>query len=256
MAKTPSLSPVPSNRRPRQKMPPRQSARNWIGSGRNCSPASPRRSALKLPPRRMPAPDRVQEKRAGKKAEERAIWEQLAQDAEREKLSLSLRLETGGLVSPLFLQEDNGGPWVSQRAREPARRNLDTIIRLGEEAAEKIDLDEAATRQIVDQQLRDRGWDADTTALRYATGARPTKGRAMAIAEWPTEHGPADYALFVGLTCVGVVKASASVRMCPPRSTNRKGTPEAFHSLLAKPPAARGNRSACRSCSPRMAALI
>jgi type I restriction enzyme R subunit len=29
----------------------------------------------------------------------------------------------------------------------------------------------------------------------------------MAIAECPTENGPADYALFVGLTCVGVIEA-------------------------------------------------
>jgi type I restriction enzyme R subunit len=29
----------------------------------------------------------------------------------------------------------------------------------------------------------------------------------MAIAEWPTESGPADYALFVGLTCVAVIEA-------------------------------------------------
>jgi type I restriction enzyme R subunit len=43
--------------------------------------------------------------------------------------------------------------------------------------------------------------------LTYAAGARPAKGRAMALAEWPTESGPADYALFVGLTCVGVIEA-------------------------------------------------
>ena len=29
----------------------------------------------------------------------------------------------------------------------------------------------------------------------------------MAIAEWPAEHGPTDYALFVGLTCVVVAEA-------------------------------------------------
>jgi type I restriction enzyme R subunit len=29
----------------------------------------------------------------------------------------------------------------------------------------------------------------------------------MAIAEWPTATGPADYALFVGTTLVGVVEA-------------------------------------------------
>ncbi len=33
------------------------------------------------------------------------------------------------------------------------------------------------------------------------------KGRNLAIAEWPTASGPADYALFVGLTLVGVVEA-------------------------------------------------
>jgi type I restriction enzyme R subunit len=36
---------------------------------------------------------------------------------------------------------------------------------------------------------------------------RPAKGRNLAIAEWPTASGPADYALFVGLTLVGVVEA-------------------------------------------------
>src|SRR5689334_13925670 len=43
--------------------------------------------------------------------------------------------------------------------------------------------------------------------MRYASGTRPTKGKAMAIAEWPTKSGPADYALFVGTKCIGVVEA-------------------------------------------------
>ena len=46
-----------------------------------------------------------------------------------------------------------------------------------------------------------------TLNLRYAKGVRPARGKAMAIAEWPTANGPADYALFVGLTCVGLVEA-------------------------------------------------
>jgi type I restriction enzyme R subunit len=29
----------------------------------------------------------------------------------------------------------------------------------------------------------------------------------MAIAEWPSKSGPADYALFVGTHCIGVVEA-------------------------------------------------
>ncbi len=74
-------------------------------------------------------------------------------------------------------------------------------------ASTKIDLDEAATRELIDQQLRDSGWEADTKTLRYSAGTRPAKGRNLAIAEWPTASGPADYALFVGLTLVGVVEA-------------------------------------------------
>jgi type I restriction enzyme, R subunit len=129
------------------------------------------------------------EERARQEAEDRATWEQLAQDVEREKQALVERLT------------------ALQQASQPLSANLQTFIQTGEEAAKHIDLDEAATRQIVDQQLRDRGWDADTTHLTYAAGARPTIGRAMAIAEWPTESGPADYAFFVGLTCVGVAEA-------------------------------------------------
>ena len=57
------------------------------------------------------------------------------------------------------------------------------------------------------QQLCVRGWEADTTTLRYSLGTRPTRGRNMAVAEWPTESGAADYALFVDTRCIGVVEA-------------------------------------------------
>jgi type I restriction enzyme R subunit len=129
------------------------------------------------------------EQRARQEAEERATWEQLATEAEHERQTLRARLD------------------AAQRLAEAAPVNFQEVIEQGEAAAQKIDLDEAATRQIVDQHLRDRGWEADTQKLTYAAGARPAKGRAMALAEWPTESGPADYALFVGLTCVGVVEA-------------------------------------------------
>jgi type I site-specific restriction endonuclease len=43
--------------------------------------------------------------------------------------------------------------------------------------------------------------------LRYATGTRPAKARNLAIAEWPTKSSPADYALFIGTRCIGVVEA-------------------------------------------------
>lgn len=63
---------------------------------------------------------------------------------------------------------------------------------------------EAETRYMIDEQLRQVGWEANTQEIRYAKGARPAKGRNMAIAEWPTDStvskkGYADYALFVGM---------------------------------------------------------
>jgi hypothetical protein len=59
-------------------------------------------------------------------------------------------------------------------------RSLELIQR-GEQAATKIDFDEASTRALIDQQLRDTGWEADTKSLRYANGTRPAKGRNLAI---------------------------------------------------------------------------
>jgi type I restriction enzyme, R subunit len=129
------------------------------------------------------------EARAQAEAEERSTWEQLAQEAERANTALQQRLHEFQSAAPV------GEAAIMQ------------LIQTGESAAKKIDLDEAATRELVDQQLRDRGWEADTQELRFANGARPAKGRALAIAEWPTTSGPADYALFVGLACVGVIEA-------------------------------------------------
>jgi type I restriction enzyme R subunit len=81
------------------------------------------------------------------------------------------------------------------------------VLQAAQVAAQSVDLDEAATRGLIDAQLREAGWEADSQVLRYARGARPVKGRNQAIAEWPTDSGPADYALFVGLTLVGIVEA-------------------------------------------------
>lgn len=71
----------------------------------------------------------------------------------------------------------------------------------------EADLDEVATRRIIDSQLKDAGWEADSEAIRYSKGTRPVKGRNLAIAEWPTENGPADYCLFVGLKPIAIVEA-------------------------------------------------
>lgn len=79
---------------------------------------------------------------------------------------------------------------------------------------------EAETRYIIDQQLRQVGWEADTENLRFSKGTRPAKGRNLAIAEWPTDstvgnHGRADYALFIGLQMVGIIEAKAEHKDIP-----------------------------------------
>lgn len=130
------------------------------------------------------------EERLKREAEERATWEALAQEVEAEKAAIADKLAA-----------------LQATAEAAPRMELISLVELGEQAAAKIDLDEAETRALIDQQLRDRGWEADTAALRYSAGVRPAKGRNMAIAEWPTASGPADYALFVGTTLVGVVEA-------------------------------------------------
>src|SRR5690606_24455360 len=49
----------------------------------------------------------------------------------------------------------------------------------------------------------------------YALGTRPKPGKNVAIAEWPTRSGPVDYALFVGLRCVGVIEAKRMAKDVP-----------------------------------------
>lgn len=87
-------------------------------------------------------------------------------------------------------------------------------------AASQRQKTEAETRYIIDQQLRQVGWEADTENLRFSNGTRPTKGQNLAIAEWPTDstvgnHGRADYALFIGLQFVGIIEAKAEHKDIP-----------------------------------------
>ena len=90
--------------------------------------------------------------------------------------------------------------------QERSKKNL--------QAASKRPKTEAETRCLIDEQLRQVGWEADTTNLRYSKGSRPAKGRNLAIAEWPTDKVPgnegkgyADYALFTGMELIGIIEA-------------------------------------------------
>ena len=130
------------------------------------------------------------EELARQATEESTIWEQSAVQLEEDTVALRQQLEA-----------------LQKQAEEAPEQDKVHMQKLAFEAAGKLDLDERDTRRLIDVQLADMGWEADTAALRHSKGIRPEAGRNLAIAEWPTETGPVDYALFVGLTCVAVVEA-------------------------------------------------
>lgn len=96
-----------------------------------------------------------------------------------------------------------GDQQLGEQRREVARQTR--------AASDKLVLNEELTRILIDQQLTEAGWQADSEELTWQKGARPEKGANRAIAEWPTRldgaKGRADYVLFAGLTPIAVVEA-------------------------------------------------
>lgn len=123
-------------------------------------------------------------------AEERNVWEQIASEADRHKAELAAQLAS-----------------LQARAQAGDRDGFASFVQAASVAASKVHLDEADTRELIDQRLRDAGWEADSTSLRYNKGVRPQRNRNLAIAEWPTASGPADYVLFVGTKPIATVEA-------------------------------------------------
>ena len=136
------------------------------------------------------------ESRAARETQDRAFVEAYAQELEQRTREIEDQLAQ---VRELAVAE----------ATQPV------LIQAAQVAASHITLDEAETRRIIDQQLRDAGWEADTQTLRYAAGTRPLKGKNLAIAEWPTATGPVDYILFCGLTAVATLEAKRESKKVP-----------------------------------------
>ena len=151
------------------------------------------------------------EERAQKAREEAALWEALAgqqsdSDANQRK---ALEEQNKKLLAELTA--------IQLAAQAQPVREIETTVRRAAAASDAIELDEAATRRLIDQQLRNAGWEADSEQLTYERGVRPARGKNLAIAEWPTytenphqgarKEGRADYVLFAGLQVVGVVEA-------------------------------------------------
>lgn len=122
--------------------------------------------------------------------QDQAFWEQMAAEAEQAKAALATKIAEQQQVA----------------AAQPAAA-AQALVTASEQASRAVELDEADTRLIIDDQLRAAGWEVDSSKLRYAAGARPQKGKNRAIAEWPTATGPSDYVLFIGLTPVAAVEA-------------------------------------------------
>ena len=100
-------------------------------------------------------------------------------------------------IAELMLQVDSVTTAASTKTSKERAEKAETT-------SEGLELSEAETRLLIDEQLRKYGWQADTNHIRYSKGTRPQKGQNLAIAEWPTDSsvgksGYADYALFIGL---------------------------------------------------------
>lgn len=127
---------------------------------------------------------------AAEEAELRQLAEELLQEAEARAEEIELKLAG-----------------IQAAATAAPQQEVQRVIASAQASGFHLDLDERETRRLIDEQLRAAGWEVDTEEIRYSRGVRPQKGRYLAIAEWPTDSGPADYALFAGLQVIGVVEA-------------------------------------------------
>ena len=147
---------------------------------------------------------------------------QSAEDAALERLGVEERArlaeeERATLEALLDEVADREAEMVARLASLQAQaaaapRQVETAIAQAERAASLLDLDEADTRRLIDEKLRANGWEVDTFELTWGKGIRPQKNKNLAIAEWPTSNGPADYMLFVGLDAIGVIEAKRAAK--------------------------------------------
>jgi type I restriction enzyme, R subunit len=149
-------------------------------------------------------------------AKEKAEYEALAlaMDEEAKQLAQQAALHEAALKQ----QQQEYEAKIQQLQQQIATQASDDVAKQQSSAKQKtqaasqyITLNEELTRILIDQQLRDAGWEVYTQELTFQKGCRPEKGKNKAIAEWPTklngEGGRADYALFCGLTPIAVVEA-------------------------------------------------
>lgn len=140
---------------------------------------------------------KAEHQRAEQMAADKAVWEQIAEEHEETLAKYRKKMDKANVI---YFQSFQAKPKEEQAAE------LKRIEK------SPFEMDEAETRVVIDQQLVDAGWEADTENLRYSKGARPEPNKNKAIAEWPTKSGPADYALFIGMLLVGVIEAKKTAK--------------------------------------------
>jgi type I restriction enzyme R subunit len=109
----------------------------------------------------------------------------------REQIEVHSQTAKAAVQRSAALEEQNEALLAELAALQAAARamppkELARSIERASEASEKIEIDEAATRTLIDRRLRDAGWEVDSEKLTFGNGVRPTRGKNLAIAEWPT----------------------------------------------------------------------
>ncbi|MBL8483944.1 MAG: DUF4145 domain-containing protein, partial [Rhodocyclaceae bacterium] len=122
--------------------------------------------------------------------QDRAFWESMAAEAEAAKAELLQRLQS-----------------MQTQAEAAPPQAIAKFVAAANTAAASLQISERDTRRLIDEQLAAAGWTVDSEHLTFAKGARPQRGQNLAIAEWPTETGPADYVFFTGLVPIAIVEA-------------------------------------------------
>lgn len=139
----------------------------------------------------------AEQQRAERMASESKVWEQIATEHEVKLAEYRAKMDAANSV------------YFQTFAKLEKQQQAEQIRRVEKST---LQLNEAETRVLIDQQLIEAGWEADTVNLRYSKGTRPIPNANRAIAEWPTDSGPADYVLFIGLTPVAVVEAKKTAK--------------------------------------------
>jgi type I restriction enzyme R subunit len=139
----------------------------------------------------------AEQQRAERMASESKVWEQIATEHEAKLTEYRVKMDAANSV------------YLQTFAKLEKQQQAEQIRRVEKST---LQLNEAETRVLIDQQLIEAGWEADTVNLRFSKGARPIANTNRAIAEWPTDSGPADYVLFIGLTPIAVVEAKKTAK--------------------------------------------